>query len=86
MENHAIGSDAARTIVSYHNLDCSKLFYVAKQRRVLLQRCIELDGKSITKEPHTGLRKEHPVKHRRSLEEDDSPSETVTPPPLFLDF
>jgi transposase len=56
-------------------LDCTKLFNIAEQRRVLLKKCIEIGGKSIEKEPHTGIRKTTPVKHRREpeLEEEEQP-------------
>jgi hypothetical protein len=45
----------------WDELDPVKLYNIAEQRRVLLQRCIELDGQSIKKEPHTGIRKRRRV-------------------------
>jgi hypothetical protein len=63
----------------WDQLDCAKLFNIAEQRRVLLQRCIELEGKSIKNEPHTGIRKTTPVRHQR-IHEEESPNE----PPLFM--
>jgi transposase len=41
----------------WEKLDPKKLFFISRQRRVLLEKCIELEGRSIEKEPHTGLRK-----------------------------
>ena len=45
----------------WNELDPVKLYNIAEQRRVLLQLCIQLEGKSIKKEPHTGIRKRQRV-------------------------
>jgi hypothetical protein len=41
----------------WDNMDPRKIFMIFEQRRVMLRRIIDLNGESITVEPHTGLRK-----------------------------
>jgi len=42
-----------RTVNEY---DPSKLFSIAVQKQVLMEECIRLNGGTITKEPHVGVR------------------------------
>jgi len=42
----------------WERLEPRKVFNISKQRRVLLQCCEELEGESITKEAHTGIRQQ----------------------------
>lgn len=44
-------------------MDPCKLYYIGLQRRVLLDAMLDAEGKSITVEPHTGLRKNNKIYH-----------------------
>lgn len=44
---------------AWNEMDPRKLYIIAQQRREMLNEMLRLEGKSITIEPHSGLRKKH---------------------------
>ncbi len=69
-KNAAIIEDAIWNCVkdTWDNLDCTLLYYIAMQRRAILELIIEQEGKSIVKEPHTGIRKRHKFSPQSELQ------------------
>jgi len=55
---HALIQQKMREIVkrTVNEYDPSKLFSIAVQKQVLMEECIRLNGGTITKEPHVGVR------------------------------